>query len=102
MKSILQVFLKGIYMFKDGEDLKTLLPVRHMEESDGRQHYCKMTRRLRGVIPFPNKPCVLTCLQNKSLKNTLGKGEIARNEQFLLFPQCFLYFQRTFRHFHLN
>ena len=24
------------------------------------------------------------------LKNTVGKGETARNEQFLLFQQCFL------------
>ena len=23
------------------------------------------------------------------VENTVGKGEIARNEQFLLFPQCF-------------
>ena len=28
-------------------------------------------------------------LQYNSFKNTMGKGEIARNEQFLLFPQCF-------------
>ena len=26
---------------------------------------------------------------SKRLKNTMGKGEIARYEQFLLFPQCF-------------
>ena len=25
----------------------------------------------------------------KQLENTVGKGEIARYEQFLLFPQCF-------------
>ena len=25
----------------------------------------------------------------KKKKNTVGKGEIARYEQFLLFPQCF-------------
>ena len=25
-----------------------------------------------------------------NFENTVGKGEIARNEQFLLFPQCFL------------
>ena len=31
--------------------------------------------------------------------NTVGKGEIARNEQFLLFPQCFLPVWRTFFHF---
>ena len=26
----------------------------------------------------------------QAFENTVGKGEIARNEQFLLFPQCFL------------
>ena len=26
-------------------------------------------------------------------ENIVGKGEIARNEQFLLFPQCFLFNQ---------
>ena len=26
---------------------------------------------------------------SKRAENTVGKGEIARNEQFLLFPQCF-------------
>ena len=26
---------------------------------------------------------------SKCLANTVGKGEIARYEQFLLFPQCF-------------
>ena len=40
------------------------------------------------------------CLQYKSFENTVGKGEIARNEQFLLFPQCFLPIGRTFYHFH--
>ena len=27
---------------------------------------------------------------NKPFENTVGKGEIARNEHFLIFPQCFL------------
>ena len=35
-----------------------------------------------------------------SLENTVGKGEIARNKQFLPFPQCFLPVWRTFCHFH--
>ena len=30
-----------------------------------------------------------------SLENIVGKGKIARNEQFLLFPQCFLLNQIT-------
>ena len=30
----------------------------------------------------------------------MGKGEIARNEQFLLFPLCFLPVWKTFCHFH--
>ena len=33
-------------------------------------------------------------------ENTVGKGEIACNEQFLLLPQCFQPFWRTFCHFH--
>ena len=40
------------------------------------------------------------CLQGKSFENTVGKGEIAPNEQFLLFPQCFLPFWRSVSHFH--
>ena len=43
---------------------------------------------------------VFTYLQNKSFENTVEKGEIARGEQFLLFPQCFLPVWRTFCHFH--
>ena len=43
---------------------------------------------------------VFTCLRYKPFENTVGKGEIARNEQFLLFPQCFLPVWRTFSHFH--
>ena len=41
---------------------------------------------------FPNKPWFLrVCSRSRSpVENTVGKGEIARNEQFLLFAQCFL------------
>ena len=45
--------------------------------------------------PFPKQSLVFTCLQYKPFENTVGKGEIARNEQFLLFPQRFLLFWRT-------
>ena len=38
---------------------------------------------------------VFTCLQYRSFDNSVGKGEIARNEQFLLFPQRFLTIWRT-------
>ena len=36
---------------------------------------------------------------NKPFENTVGKGEIARKEQFLLFPQCFLPVWITLFHF---
>ena len=43
--------------------------------------------------------------QQKAFENNVGKGEIALNEQFLLFPQCFLLSQiivSTFVHiFHI-
>ena len=44
-----------------------------------------------------------TGLQDMSFENTKGKGEIVRNEQFLLFPQCFLFIWLTscyFRQIH--
>ena len=51
-------------------------------------------------LNFPTQALVFTCLWYKSFENTLEKGEIARHEQFLLFPQCFLPFWRTFCNFH--
>ena len=41
---------------------------------------------LQPTIPFPKQALVFMCLQYKSFEDTAGKGEIARNEQFLLFP----------------
>ena len=52
------------------------------------------------INPLPKQALVFTYLQYKSFENTVGKGEIARNEQFLLFPQCFLPVWRTCSHFH--
>ena len=47
--------------------------------------------------------CTISCMEGNNtslLKTPRIKGEIARNEQFLLFPQCFLPLSRTFRLFH--
>ena len=41
-------------------------------------------------------------LGNKPFENTVGKGEIARNEQFSLFPQCFYNHLDNFRAFSSN
>ena len=38
---------------------------------------------------------LLTSLKKKALENTVGKGENASNQLFLLFPQCFLLYQRV-------
>ena len=59
----------------------------------------------RGVKPQYNQPTKSSELKDfaddrfkfdengrklsKRVENTVGKGEIARDEQFLLFPQCF-------------
>ena len=45
---------------------------------------------LTFLDPFPKQALVFTCLQYKSLENIVGTGEIAHNEQFLLFSRCFL------------
>ena len=44
----------------------------------------------------------MTPLGNKPFENTIGKGEIAHDEQFLLFPHCFLSFWRTLVPSHSN
>ena len=45
--------------------------------------------------PFPKQALVFTWLLINYFENTVGKGEIAHNEQFHLFPQCFLLFWIT-------
>ena len=52
--------------------------------------------------PFPKQTPIFTCLQYKSFENTVGKGEIARTEHFLLFPQCFLLVWITLSQFYYN
>ena len=46
-----------------------------------------MTNRFKGSFSsfytFPNQALFFTCLSYKSFENTVGKGEIARNERFL-------------------
>ena len=55
---------------------------------------------LKILKPFPKQALAFTCLQDKSFENTVGKGETAHNEQFLLFPTVFLPILRVFCHFH--
>ena len=58
------------------------------------------SKRMYSDIGLLTLSLVFTCLQYKPFENTAGKGEIARNEQFLLFPQCFLPLLENFCHFH--
>ena len=62
-------------------------------KDNGCQQYLLLFNR------FPHNDPLVTPLGNKPFKNTVGKGEIAHNEQFLLFPQCFLPIWITFCHF---
>ena len=48
----------------------------------------KLAYQVHGK-PFPKQALVFTCLQYKFFENTVGKGEIAHDEQFLLFPTVF-------------
>ena len=57
---------------------------------------------IRLHLTLPRQALVCTCLQYKSFENNVGKEEIARNEQFLLFPQCFLTHSERFLPFSSN
>ena len=52
-------------------------------------YYFRFEFLLNIFQPFPKQALVFTCLQYQSFENTAGKGEIARNEQFLPFPTVF-------------
>ena len=41
------------------------------------------------IKPFPKEALVFYCLHYKCFENTVGKGRIVRNEQFLLFLELF-------------
>ena len=41
-------------------------------------------------------------LRKRALENIVGKGENAANQHFLLFPQCFLPYQRHQSSFELH
>ena len=62
--------------------------------------YVKIRACLGKGQPFPKQALVFTCLQYNSFENIVGKREIARNKQFLLFPQCVLPVSITFLYFH--
>ena len=49
---------------------------------------------------FPEQALTFIGLQYKSFEDTVEKGEIAHNEQFLLFPLYFLPVLQTSCHFH--
>ena len=53
---------------------------------------------LKKINLLPNEP-LFSRLHYTSFVNTMGKGEIAHNDQFLLFLQCFLCFWSNFYHF---
>ena len=59
----------------------------------------------RAFIPFNsflNKAWFLCVCSTSIYEDTMGKGEIARYEHFLLFPQCFLLVWRNFLPFSSN
>ena len=64
-------------VFNRRERSNALIPVSGADKSD-------------VLKPFPKQVFVSTCLQYMTFENTMEKEEIARNEQFLLFPPCFL------------
>ena len=74
-----------------------LQTAKNMQSDLNFKHICNPV-----LNPFPNKPWFFMCLQYKSFENTVGKGEIAQNEQFLPFPTVFSTFLENFLVFSSN
>ena len=67
-----------------GFDDKTMLEVDSLRRNYNLGKFYLLLQPLTRYI------LALTHHQQKAFENIVGKGEIIRNEQFLLFPQCFL------------
>ena len=75
------------------EKLKVVLG--RLGNIDGNRRKCGLPAFIFFSQPFTPQILILTHQQQTAFENIVGKGEIARNEQFLLFPQCFLLNQIT-------
>ena len=84
-----------------GRGLKRYKQLQQMEPTMKLMATVGMNRcqRPQQINPFQNKPRFIRVCST-SLKNIVGKRKIACNDQFLIFPQCFLLIWRTFYHFH--
>ena len=71
-----------------------------MAEKEKLDHVIGVNISPSVVSPFPNKPWFLSVCNTSLLKTLWGKREIACNQQFLFFPQCFLPVWRIFCNFH--
>ena len=67
----------------------------YVMETDQTDHRIKP----KNLLTHSHRMTPLMPLGNKPFENNVGKGEIARNEQFLIFPLCFLPVWTTFCHF---
>ena len=69
------------------------IPTCNIFFSHYKTHNCQILAPACGALVTP-KILILTYQQQTAFENIVGKEEIARNEQFLLFPQCFLLNQK--------
>ena len=56
---------------------------------------CEVAAIAEGHLTHTTQSRLLTTLKEKALENTVGNGENAGKQHFLLFPQCFLLFPTT-------
>ena len=87
------VFHKHILFFFVKFSVKVLAALlSHTVRDTSRSFFPRVIKTRDCVV---NPLLILTYLQQTAFENIVRKEEIARNEQFLLFPQCFLLNQIT-------
>ena len=78
-----------VFLYKSWPQSMTReLKVESMKTINAQGGYNPKHRYIKLALPFTKQ--ALGCLQYMSFENTVAKREIARDEQFRLFPQCFL------------
>ena len=94
----LRLSLTGSILFFVGVTLNKALSIPNLVQVG--EYLCCCGDMTDMQLTLPKQALVFMCPQYNSFENTVGKGEIACNQQFLLFPRCFLDIWRTSYHFH--
>ena len=93
-KTVYHIFasLNGCFLYNKVSEWRWRCLIGQFFTIEGLEPPTKKKRKGGGLVALTHSHTMtpFDAPGKQPFENTVGKGEIARNEQFLLYPQCFL------------